>query len=713
MNKDTNLREISGVGEKTASLFAKKGLYTVGDLIRYYPRDYEYYPAPVTIAKAQEYPSEDSTSGSAKTALVLRAEGKARTAFTPAGKITNIQAGDSTGTIRLTYYNMPYMARNISEGSVHVFCGTIRRYKNGSLQMEQASVFSPEEYEQLQGTYVPVYSLTQGLTQKMFQQTLRRAMEKLDLNMYPADLYQDCKGAQETRSDYIPEEDRTRLGLMEESEAVRGIHFPGTLERMKLARSRKVFDEFFSFLLTVRSEKNRNNERVSLRPMHKVDETKELIRRLPYSLTAGQQQAWAEMENDLCGPYVMNRLLQGDVGSGKTILAFLAMLLASCNNRQSALMAPTEVLARQHMKSFQKMAEDYGLPVHPVLLTGSVKGKERKSALSCIASGEADIIIGTHALIQDAVVYHDLSLVITDEQHRFGVRQRESFSRKGDAGFASDVPESEADQTHILVMSATPIPRTLAIILYGDLQVSLLRDRPQNRLPIRNLAAPEKERGKIYRFILDEIAKGRQAYVICPAVEESMLDGVQNVQDYTSMIRASLPADIRIDSLNGRMKPEEKNRVMDRFLAGETDILVSTTVIEVGINVPNATVMLVENAERFGLSQLHQLRGRVGRGAWQSYCIFLYSDHLDSKPERLKILEQTNDGFAVAEQDLRMRGPGDVFGTRQSGELGFTIGDIYADAGILTSASAYADEVLERCPSFRLEDGIAIDSRSL
>ena len=719
MNKDTNLREISGVGEKTAALFAKKGLYTIGDLLRYYPRDYEFYESPVTVEEAAEsFMKTDPEVSQAvctekKIALVLTTAGSARTASTAAGKITNIQAGDETGKIRLTYYNMPYMARNIPAGSIHVFRGVIRRYKNGSLQMEQASVFSPDEYESLSRTLVPLYPLAQGLTQKMVRRTVRKALEYLDPKMYPADLHPDCRGEQDRRADYIPEEDRRRLCLMEESEASYSIHFPSGAEQLEEARSRKVFDEFFSFLLTVRKEKAKNAQRISVRPMHRVDETQELIIHLPFSLTDGQRQAWSEIEQDLCGPYVMNRLLQGDVGSGKTILAFLALLLTACNGRQGAMMAPTEVLARQHMKSLQSLIEAHSLPLHPVLLTGSVRGKERTSALRRISSGECDVVIGTHALIQDAVVYHDLSMVITDEQHRFGVRQRENFSHKGDFGDAPDDPACRMDQTHILVMSATPIPRTLAIILYGDLQVSLLRERPQDRLPIRNLAAPACDRGKIYRFILDEIAKGRQAYVICPAVEESMLDGLQNVRDYTAMIRASLPAHVRVDSLNGRMKPEEKNRVMERFLAGEADILVSTTVIEVGINVPNATVMLVENAERFGLSQLHQLRGRVGRGRWQSYCIFLYSEQLENKPERLKILEQTNDGFTVAEQDLRMRGPGDVFGTRQSGELGFVLGDIYEDAGILTSASAYADEVLAKCPGFHLEDAAVMDPRTL
>ena len=354
----------------------------------------------------------------------------------------------------------------------------------------------------------------------------------------------------------------------------------------------------------------------------------------------------------------------------------------------------------------EKLKEQYGLPVRPVLLTGSVKGKARKAAYEKIASGEVDIVIGTHALIQDSVEYADLGLVITDEQHRFGVRQRESLAGKGKA-----VP--------VLVMSATPIPRTLAIIMYGDLQVSVLDEMPKGRLPIKNLAIGAGERPRIYRFMYKQIREGRQAYVICPEVEEGELTELENVQDYTEKLRKIFPPEVRIDSLNGRMKPKEKTEVMDRFAAGETDILVSTTVIEVGIDVPNASVIAIENAERFGMSQLHQLRGRVGRGRWQSYCIFLYTpgaaggDDPDQKPKRLEILERTNDGFIIAEEDLKLRGPGDLFGERQSGELGFILADIYEDSSIMKKAASYVEEVLAADPSFELPSMRRPDFRSI
>ena len=420
---------------------------------------------------------------------------------------------------------------------------------------------------------------------------------------------------------------------------------------------------------------------------------------LPFVLTEGQKQAWNEIRRDLTGPRLMNRLLQGDVGSGKTILAFLALYLCAANGRQGALMAPTEVLAGQHMKSLTELIERYDLPLRPVLLTGSLTAARKRDIYERIRLGMADIIIGTHALIQDAVEYKDLGLVITDEQHRFGVRQRENLAGRGDS-------------IGVLVMSATPIPRTLAIILYGDLQVSELRELPAGRLPIKNLAMPQAGRGKALRFILRQIAAGRQAYIICPAVEEGMMEELENVTDYTEKLRGALPAAIRIASLHGRMRPAEKDAVMEAFAAHETDILVSTTVVEVGINVPNATVMMVENAERFGLSQLHQLRGRVGRGKEQSYCIFLYAGE-GEKPERLQVLEKNNDGFKIAEEDLKLRGPGDIFGTRQSGEMGFVMADIYHDANVMKEAAAYVDTVLARNPDFALTLTKSVDFRSI
>ena len=725
---DSPLTDLKGVGEKTAEPFRSLGIETLGDLVSFYPRDYDGFEAPVRV---------DRLVPDRVQAVKLTILGNASTVHAGRYRITNFRAADETGTLRLTYYNMPYLARTIRAGSIHIFRGMVRSHKNGSLQLEQAAIYAPEEYGKLEGTLQPRYHLTKGLKNTQVIRIMEKALDALGLpvrgpagdSMPGAPEGEEHSGERTDASagrscslpeDYIPAQDRAELGLMEAKEAARRIHFPRSADEMVQARNRIVFDEFFAFAAGIRGEGAEAKRAENGRPMLPVAQTGRMIEQLPYRLTDDQMKAWGEIEADLSGPYVMNRLLQGDVGSGKTILAFLALLMCAANGRQGAIMAPTEVLAEQHMRDFAEMAARYHLPVHPVLLTGSVSGKARKEALASIADGRANVVIGTHALIQEKVAYRDLSLVITDEQHRFGVRQREMLAGKGASqgsagmggtqgaaakgtvqGAAASAKGSPAP-VHILVMSATPIPRTLSIILYGDLQVSRLTELPANRLPIKNLAAPSSDRGKMYRFILKQISAGRQAYVICPAVEESEAEGFQeleNVRDYTENLRRSLPAAVRIESLNGRMKPAEKNRIMTAFAAHDIDILVSTTVVEVGINVPNATCMLIENAERFGLSQLHQLRGRVGRGKHQSYCMFLYSDKLKEKPERLSILEHTNSGFDIAEQDLKLRGPGDLFGTRQSGAFGFRLADIYEDADLLVKASAYADRRLAEDPA--------------
>ncbi len=674
VTRESALTQLKGVGEKTAQQYTAKGLNTVGDLLDYYPRDYDFFSEPVTVSQLQ--PGEIA-------AVELLIQGTGKTAFAGKYRITNFHGADATGDLRITYFNMPFLVKTLPAGSRRIFRGVVHRFRNGSLQLEHPDIYSVEEYAALQNTYLPRYSLSKGMKNTQVIKLMRRALA-------------DCRPMEE----FLPKEDLERLGLPGEWEATRNIHFPQSKESLASARNRKVFDEFLAFLVTIRRQKSREEELQNERPLLSGAETNRLIEQLPYELTASQKTAWKEIEADLTGELVMNRLLQGDVGSGKTILAFLALLLCAANGRQGALMAPTEVLAEQHKKDLSEMATRYHLPVHPVLLTGAVTGKARKAALESIQNGTANVIIGTHALIQDKVEYRDLALVITDEQHRFGVRQREALAGKG-------------EQTPVLVMSATPIPRTLSIILYGDLSVSRLTELPKNRLPIKNLAASAADRGKMYRFILKEIEKGRQAYVICPAVEENGLGQMENVTDYTENLRKSLPADIRIESLNGRMKPAEKNRIMTAFARHDIDILVSTTVIEVGINVPNATCILIENAERFGLSQLHQLRGRVGRGSEQSYCMFLYSEERKDKPKRLSILEKTNDGFEIAEQDLKLRGPGDLFGVRQSGEMGFRLADIYEDAGILTMAASYVDEVLQKDPDYHFRGIRTLDLRSI
>ncbi len=674
LDRSSPLTQLKGVGEKTAQLYASAGIETIGDLLDYFPRDYDFYARPVTV-------SELCSGKSA--AVELHILGSGRTVHSGRFQITGFHGADPTGEVRITYFNMPFMVRSLPAGSRRIFRGTVREYKNGSLQMGQPESFTPEEYAHLQDKYLPRYSLSGRMKNTSLMKLMQRALE-------------EC----EPDPDPLPPKDREKMGLMGEWEATRKIHFPESAAERTAARNRKVFDEFLAFLFNVHRCSREDTALQNDHPLIPCAQTKRLIEELPYELTESQKLAWQEIEADLTGHRVMNRLLQGDVGSGKTILAFLALLLCASNGKQGALMAPTEVLARQHMKDLSEMAESHHLPIRPVLLIGSVAGKARTRVLEQVKDGSANVIIGTHALIQEKVEYRELALVITDEQHRFGVRQREALAGKG-------------ERTPVLVMSATPIPRTLSIILYGDLAVSRLTELPKNRLPVKNLALPASERGRMYRFILKEIEKGRQAYVICPAIEDNGLEQLENVTDYTELLRKSLPPAIRIESLNGKMRSAEKERIMTAFAAHDIDILVSTTVIEVGINVPNATCILIENAERFGLSQLHQLRGRVGRGSDQSYCMFLYSKDQKEKPKRLNILERTNDGFEIAEQDLKLRGPGDLFGVRQSGELGFRVADIYADAPLLAMASSYVEGMVRRNPEYRPQGIKSLDVRSI
>jgi ATP-dependent DNA helicase RecG len=446
-----------------------------------------------------------------------------------------------------------------------------------------------------------------------------------------------------------------------------------------------VFEEFLFFIVSVMVLKDMNAREINDAPMMKIDACTDFIGNLPYKLTNAQLKVWGEIEADMCSTHLMNRLVQGDVGSGKTIVAILAMFMCVMNHHQAALMAPTEVLAKQHYESIVEMTAKYNLPFKPVLLTGSLTAKEKRRTKESIALGTCNVIIGTQALIQDDVEFYDLNLVITDEQHRFGVKQRENLATKG-------------VQPHILVMSATPIPRTLALILYGDLDISVMDELPANRLPIKNCVVGIDYRKKAYDFIAKEVAAGHQAYVICPMVEpsdEEMGDQpiLENVVEYTDKLKKALPPTIRIDYLHGQMKAKAKNFIMEEYAAHNIDVLVSTTVIEVGINVPNSTVMMVENSERFGLAQLHQLRGRVGRGDAQSYCIFITTSTQKDTMERLEVLNKSNDGFFISSEDMRLRGPGDLFGIRQSGQFQFSLGDIYQDAAILQEAQSCANEL--------------------
>lgn len=648
------ITQLKGIGDKTARLFDKLNIHTVEELLHFYPRDYQSFEEPRALT---EYaPGELATiSGTIESSIATRRAGfKSVTVFT---------IGCEGGTVSVTYFNMPYLSKSLRKGQRAIFVGTLRQ-KGSRYAIDQPKMYRPEEYASLLNTLQPIYPTTKGLSSHSISKAVKQALA-LD---HPS-------------TEYLPEEIRERYHFPLYRFCMEQMHFPSDKETLLKARERLVFDEFFLFILLIRSFREKGQEIANGFPMLEVAESERLIEALPYRLTGAQQKVWQEIKADLTSDHTMNRLIQGDVGSGKTILAFLSLLMCVANGYQGALMAPTEVLAHQHYENLCQLREQYHLPIHPVLLTGSVTAAARRDIYGKIESGEADIVIGTHALIQDKVSYHRLALVITDEQHRFGVRQRAAFAEKG-------------SQVHVLVMSATPIPRTLAIILYGDLHISVLDELPADRLPIKNCVVNTSYREKAYRFMEKEILAGRQVYVICPMVEENEELDLEDVLTYTEKLKAVMPREIRIAYLHGRMKPADKNRIMEEFASHQIDILVSTTVIEVGVNVPNATVMMVENAERFGLAQLHQLRGRVGRGKEQSYCIFISQSDRPEIMKRLQILNESNDGFYIAGQDLKLRGPGDMFGIRQSGDLHFQIGDIYQDAALLQKASEEADRLL-------------------
>ena len=671
------ITSLKGIGEKTAKLFAKLGVETVEELLHDYPRAYDAYEEPVPIGKLREKEMFAVSGQLMKTPSVRR--------------FKNIQViitdvRDMTGALQLTWYNMPYLRNVLQMGQILIFRGRVVK-KSGRLTMEQPDVFTPEQYRRIMHSMQPVYGQTKGLGNKAITRAVQQALEQRQMER-----------------EYLPEELRSRYELAEYNYAIEHIHFPADKKELLFARKRLVFDEFLFFLLSVRRLKEKRQDLKSKYVTPRAPEVDKLLASLPYELTGAQKKVLEEVRKDMESGLVMNRLVQGDVGSGKTIVAVLALLETAMNGCQGAMMAPTEVLAKQHYESITELFATYGIEKQVVLVTGSMTAKEKRIAYEKIASHEADIIVGTHALIQEKVHYDRLALVITDEQHRFGVGQREALGNKGSKTDPELTP-------HVLVMSATPIPRTLAIILYGDLDISIIDEMPAERLPIKNCVVNTGYRDKAYQFIAREVAAGRQAYVICPMVEESEMIEAENVLDYTKLLREKLPAGITVEYLHGKMKGKEKNQIMERFAFGEIQVLVSTTVVEVGVNVPNATVMMIENAERFGLAQLHQLRGRVGRGAHQSYCIMVNCSDQDGTQERLDILNRSNDGFYIASEDLKLRGPGDFFGLRQSGDMEFKIADIFTDANLLKTVSEEVNRILERDPNLEQVEYWALRER--
>ncbi len=646
MNLVDNIQSVKGIGEKNAQLLGKLGINTVKDIIFYYPRAYKKYSDPVSVS--------DTTEGE-RVAVFCKVVSYVESHKGRRYTITSLSAADSTGSIRMVWFNMPFLKSKFHKGELYIFFGTVKITGNMRV-MEMPEYFTQFAYQKMLSTMQPIYPLKSGITNNLITRTVENVRPVI-----------------ESIPEYLPDDVMAENSLMSRSQALLEMHFPESEEKLKDALRRIAFDEFLDFLVKIRMLK----EKTVVEPNHHPISEEAIVKKdgfiagLPFELTAGQKTAVDDIVGDLSSDHNMSRLIQGDVGSGKTVVAVIALLLNAISGYQGALMVPTEVLAVQHFDDISKMLKPYKISVR--LLTGAMSSKEKREVYQELKSGKCQVVIGTHAIIQDSTEFQNLGLVITDEQHRFGVKQRDKLSEKGDS-------------PHVLIMSATPIPRTLAIILYADMDISVIKDMPADRKSIKNCVVGTEFRPSAYSFIKKEVSAGHQVYVICPMVEESERSESENVIDYTDKLSSELGGNIRVTYLHGKMKEAEKNEILHKFIDKEIDVLVSTTVIEVGINNPNATVMMIENAERFGLAQLHQLRGRVGRGSAQSYCIFINVKKTQDSMERLKVLEDSNDGFFIASEDLRLRGPGDFFGIKQSGDMDFHVADIYTHSDMLRLA---------------------------
>ncbi len=643
------IEKINGIGEKRARLYNKLGIVSVGDLIRFYPRTYEDWSKITGIFSA--VPGE---------VCCIRATVE----IAPASRVISTgrimatsSVYDDTGYVKLVFFNNKYIHTMIKQGAEYLFYGKltvsggIREMVNPAFQNAGAAV-----------PIHPIYSQVAGLTSKQIEAAAKRALDMLP----------------ETVKDTIPEDVRAEYDLIGLKDALLKIHFPKSKDDIDKARRRLIFEELLVLLVGLRSIKNMPEKKSSFRLER--DFTNEFLNLIPFKLTNAQLKAIKDCVSDMSdGGSAMNRLVQGDVGSGKTMVAAAAAYNCIKNGCQAAMMAPTEILARQHFENLDSLLTPAGIKVR--LLTGSMTAKQKRIVLDELASGETDFLVGTHSLISDNVVFNDLGIVITDEQHRFGVRQRSTLLAKG-------------RDPHLLVMSATPIPRTLALMIYGDLDISIIDELPPGRQKVDTFLIDDSVRIRAYNFLIKNINEGRQCYIVCPAVDNTET-GLKGVEEYAAEIAETVFKDHRVGVLHGKMKAAEKESVMSEFIEGRIDVLVSTTVIEVGVDVPNSTIMMIENAERFGLSQLHQLRGRVGRGKFKSYCILVSNARGEDAKRRLNALCETNDGFKIADEDLKLRGPGDFFGSRQHGLPELKIADIAEDIDILREAQTAAQDIMK------------------
>ena len=654
----TNVRYIKGIGEARAAALEKLGITTLGDLIAYFPRGYE--------DRTQVRPIRELTAGESVCVRGMVAAADL-TAYRISGgrTIAKTRVVDDSGSLDLVFFNMEHRRDALHQGDVCVFFGKVE----DNLRRKQMinPLFEPEGRQQVTGRIMPIYPLTAGVTQGLMARAARQGLDA-------------CR---ELLPDVLPDEVRQAHKLCYVNYAYENIHFPASPEALEVARRRLVFEELF--LLTCGLQLLRQRRRDVAGPACRRMSMEPFYRRLPFALTGAQRRAIADAVEDMVSGKPMNRLCQGDVGSGKTMVAAACIWFAVENGWQTALMAPTEILVRQHYQGLAPLLARFS--IRCALLTGSTRSRERREILAGLADGSIDLCIGTHALLTEDVQYQKLGLVVTDEQHRFGVNQRAALSQK-------------AEDPHLLVLSATPIPRTLALVIYGDLDVSVIDELPPGRQKVDTFALGESYRPRVQAFIRKLAAAGQQIFIVCPLVGEpdQIPDERKAVTAYARQLQEQVFPDLRVAVLHGKMKPKEKEKVMAAFAAGEGDILVSTTVVEVGVDVPNATCMVVENADRFGLSQLHQLRGRVGRGKAKSYCILLSDSQNEETRARLKVMTQTNDGFRISQEDLRLRGPGDFFGQRQHGLPAMKIADLSCDMRLLDEAQTAARQLMERDP---------------
>lgn len=664
MKQNTPITNLKGIGEKTEKLFNKLGVYTLRDMLLYFPSGYIQYPEAITLAELVQ----EGTY-----ALLIRIHNRPINKKIRHLELTKLTEKTSSKKIDFIWFGSPYISSTLHQGEEFIFYGKVVE-TSGVFTMTQPQLFSPEKYELRLNTLQPIYPMTKGLTNTSIQKFVALSLDACDL-----------------LEEHLPKSIIKCYQFPSFADALKQIHFPETMEEFQTSRKRLVYEEFFHFLLQVKISKTKIEARENKFIIRHQDSVEAYRKALPFSLTGGQLETLDTIQQHFASHTSMQRLVQGDVGCGKTIIAFLSMVQVALSGYQSLIMAPTDVLARQHYDSLCELKQTLGFDLPIFLLTGSLGLKEKKQIQKQISEVENAMIIGTHALFQAAVEYSNLAYVVIDEQHRFGVKQREMLCNKN-------------DHPHLLVMSATPIPRTLAMILYGDLSISTIKELPSQRIRIKNCVIKKTQRKTSYDFIEKELEKGHQAYVICHLIEESEESEYENVVSYQQRLETYYQHRYKVGLLHGKMKPSQKEEVMKSFLDKSIHILVATTVIEVGINVPNATVMMIEDAQAFGLSQLHQLRGRVGRGAEQSFCIMVDTSNSMVKNPRLEICNRSNDGFEIAQKDLELRGPGDFFGIRQSGDMNFRLADIYQDAITLQSAANDVDEYIKNTPKNQLPE---------